>query len=43
MRHTTKNLRNRIRLQKIGKKLAKQAKQEKSQQRKLKKAKKAGA
>ena len=33
MRHTTKNLRNRIRLQKIGKKLAKQAKQARKQQR----------
>jgi hypothetical protein len=33
MRHTTKNLRNRIRLQKIGKKLVKQAKQARKQQR----------
>jgi hypothetical protein len=33
MRHTTKNLRNRIRLQKIGKKLVKQAKQLRKQQR----------
>jgi hypothetical protein len=33
MRNTTRNLRNRIRLQKIGKKLAKQAKQLRKQQR----------
>jgi hypothetical protein len=33
MRHTTKNLRNRIRLQKIGKKLVKQAKKARKQQR----------
>ncbi len=33
MRNTTRNLRNRIRLQKIGKKLLKQAKQLRKQQR----------
>lgn len=37
MRHTARNLRNRIRLQKIGKKLQKQAKQERKQQRAAKK------
>jgi hypothetical protein len=33
MRHTTRNLRNRIRLQKIGKKLRQQAKQQKRERR----------
>jgi hypothetical protein len=33
MRHTTKNLRNRIRLQKIKKKLVREAKLQKKQQR----------
>jgi hypothetical protein len=33
MRHTARNLRNRIRLQKIGKKLQKQAKQARKAQR----------
>ncbi len=33
MRHTTRNLRNRIRLQKIGKKLRREAKQQRKQQR----------
>ena len=33
MRHTTRNLRNRIRLQKIGKKLRQQAKQAKKERR----------
>lgn len=33
MRHTTKNLKQRTRLQKIGKKLAKQAKQARKAQR----------
>lgn len=33
MRHTTKNLKNRTRLQKIGKKLAQQAKQARKLQR----------
>lgn len=33
MRHTARNLRNRIRLQKIGKKLHKQAKQTRKAQR----------
>jgi len=33
MRNTTRNLRNRIRLQKIGKKLARQAKLARKQQR----------
>ena len=33
MRHTTRNLKNRTRLQKIGKKLRQQAKQRKREQR----------
>ena len=33
MRHTTRNLKNRIRLQKIGKKLRQQAKQQKRERR----------
>jgi hypothetical protein len=37
MRHTARNLRNRIRLQKIGKKLRQQAKQERKQQKVAKK------
>jgi hypothetical protein len=37
MRHTTKNLRNRIRLQKIKKKLVQQAKAHKREARKAKK------
>ena len=40
MRHTTKNLKNRTRLQKIGKKLRQQAKQAKKQRRAEQKAKK---
>jgi hypothetical protein len=40
MRHTAKNLRNRIRLQKIGKKLVKQAKQARKAQRAASKSKK---
>ncbi len=39
MRHTAKNLRNRIRLQKIGKKLARQAKLARKAQRAASKAK----
>jgi hypothetical protein len=38
MRNTTRNLRNRIRLQKIGKKLRRQAKLQKKQQQKAKPA-----
>jgi hypothetical protein len=40
MRHTAKNLRNRLRLQKIGKKLVKQAKQARKAQRAASKPKK---
>jgi hypothetical protein len=38
MRNTTRNLRNRIRLQKIGKKLRQEAKQRKKQQQKARPA-----
>jgi len=38
MRHTTRNLKNRTRLQKIGKKLRQQAKQRKREQKRAAKA-----